>query len=325
MTELPDPRGPSYRLPSPPPPDPTGWHELRRRALGTLWPPRNAAWAGILALAVSAAGLYGLWFQATLPGRLPSETDWKAAAGVIAREARPGDAVVLAPTWAERAREILPERIPARPELPLPVLALPSLGPEEDLRGIRRVWLLSLPGAPGGTGPAALQLTARAGTVEGPMRLGQLELTRFDLKVPFLPLWTLPDRLASASVEADGATVVAETREVRFLPRNCVVARWPGPGLEPVVIRLKAIPLGVGLTGRAALVGDSPAGGSATVRVQADGIEVARAEATPGRPDGESLAVDASRLPPGVHQLAVEIVPSGPLPRGVCVDLVALP
>ena len=52
MTELPDPRGPSYRLPSPPPPDPTGWHELRRRTLSTLWPPRSVAWAGLLARAV---------------------------------------------------------------------------------------------------------------------------------------------------------------------------------------------------------------------------------------------------------------------------------
>jgi hypothetical protein len=274
---------------------------------------------------VSAAGLYGLWFQATLPGRLPSATDWKAAAGVIARAARPGDAVVLAPAWAERAREILPERIPARPEVPLPVLALPSLGPEEDLRGIRRVWLLSLPGAPGGTGPAAAQLAARSGTIEAPMRIGQLELTRFDLKSPFLPLWTLSDRLPSASVQAGSATVAAETREVRFLPRSCVVARWPGPGLDPAVIRLKLAPLGAGLTGRAALAGDSPAGGSASVRIRVDGVEVARAEATPGRPDGEPLRVDASRLPPGGHEFSVEIVPSGPVPRGVCVDLAALP
>jgi hypothetical protein len=157
------------------------------------------------------------------------------------------------------------------------------------------------------------------------MRLGQLELTRFDLQVPFLPLWTLSGRPASATVDAGGATVAAETREVRFLPRSCVVARWPGPGLEPVVIRLRSIPLGVGLTGRAALIGDPAADGSATVRVQVDGIEVARADATPGRPDGEPLAVDTTRLPPGSRQLSVEIAPSGPLPRGVCVDLVALP
>ncbi len=325
MTELPDPRGPSYRLPSPPPPDPTGWYELRRRARSTLWPPRDIAWAALLALAVAGAGLYGLWFQATLPGRLPSPTDWKAAAGVIAREARPGDAVVLAPAWAERAREILPERIPSRPEVLLPVLALPSLGPDEDLRGIRRIWLLSLPGAPGGTGPAAAQLASRTASIEGPTRIGQLELTRHDLATPFLPLWTLSDRLPSASVAAGGATVTAQTREVRFLPRSCVVARWPGPGLDPVVIRLKSIPLGVGLVGRAALAGDSPAGGSASVRVRVDGVEVARAEATPGRPGGEPLRVDTSRLPPGGHELSVEIVPSGPVPRGVCVDLVALP
>jgi hypothetical protein len=91
------------------------------------------------------------------------------------------------------------------------------------------------------------------------------------------------------------------------------------------VIRLEAVPLGVGLTGRAALIGDAPAGGSASVRVRVDGVEVARAEATPGRPDGEPLRVDASRFPVGAHELSVEVVPSAPVPRGVCIELAALP
>ncbi len=323
MNEHPDPRGPTYRLPSPPPPDPTGWYELRRRAR-TVWPPGDRAWASLFALAVSAAGLFGLWFQATLPGRLPSPTDWKAAAAVITREARPGDAVVLAPPWAERAREILPERIPARPEVALPILAFPSLDPEEDLRGVRRVWLLSFPGAPGGTGPVASRLAPRAASVEGPMQLGQLELTRYDLETPVLPLWSLVDRLPSASVQTRDARVTAETREVGFLPRSCVVARWSGPGLDPVVIRLASLPLGISLVGRVALAGNAP-GGGASVRVKVDGVEVARADATPGRPAGQPLRFDASRLPPASHEVTVEIVPSGPVPGGVCIDLAALP
>lgn len=323
MTQPPDPRGPTYRLPEPPPPDPTGWHELRRKARATLWPPSDVAWAALLAFGVSAAGLYGLWFQATLPGRLPSSTDWKAVAAVLARDARPGDAVALAPPWAERAREILPERLPSRPEVALPVLAYPSYAEGvEDLPGIARVWLVSLPGAPGGTGSIAAQLAARSTAVEGPVRLGRLALTRHDLRAPTMPLWSLADRLHSASI-LGAAPVGREVREVGFLPRSCVVARFPGPSPEPVVLRLPATPLGVALRGHVGLVGD-PSGGapSVSLRVKVDGVELGRAQASAAwRP----LTLDTSRLPPTVHEVTVEIVPSGPLPLGVCVDLVALP
>ncbi len=326
MTQPPDPRGPTYRLPEPPPPDPTGWYELRRKARATLWPPRDIAWAALLAVAVSAAGLYGLWFQATLPGRLPSSTDWKAVAAVLARDARPGDAVALAPPWAERAREVLPERLPSRPEVPLPVLAYPSYAEGvEDLPGISRVWLLSLPDAPGGAGSIAAQLAARSSVVEGPVRIGRLALTRNDLRAPLAPLWSLSDRLHSASIEGS-APAAREVREVGFLPRSCVLARFPGPGAEPLVLRLPAAPLGVALRGHMGLVGD-PSGGapSVSVRVKVDGVELGRAEASAARPAWIPFTVDTSRLPPTAHEVTVEIVPSGPLPLGVCLDLVALP
>jgi hypothetical protein len=326
VTQPPDPRGPTYRLPEPPPPDPTGWYELRRRARATLWPPRDVAWAALLAAAVSAAGLYGLWFQATLTGRLPSSTDWKALATLLARDTRPGDAVALAPPWAERARQILPERLPSRPEVPLPILAYPSYAEGvEDLPGIRRVWLVSLPDAPGGAGPIAAQLAARSDAVEGPIRIGQLALTRHDLRAPRIPIWSLADRLHAASTQG-AAAVTRETREVGFLPRTCVVARFPGPGAEPVVLRLPATPLGVVLRGHAGLVGD-PSGGEPPVslRVKVDGVELGRAEAAAGTPAWRPFLVDTSRLSAASHEVAVEIVPSGPLPRGVCVELLALP
>ena len=326
MTQLPDPRGPTYRLPEPPPPDPTGWYELRRKARATLWPPRDIAWAALLAAAVSAAGLHGLWFQATLPGRLPSSTDWKALAMVVARDVRAGDAVALAPPWAERAREILPERIPSHPGVPLPVLAYPSCAEGvEDLPGIRRVWLVSLPGVPGGTGRIAADLAARSAALDGPLRIGQLALTRYDLRSPMIPLWSLADRLPTASIQG-AAAVARETREVAFLPRTCVVARFPGPGAEPVVLRLSAVPLGSTLRGHAALVGD-PSGREPPVslRVKVDGVVMGRVDASAGAPGWEPIVIDTSRLPPDGHEVAVEIIPSGPLPRGVCIELLALP
>jgi hypothetical protein len=284
------------------------------------------AWAALLAVAVVAAGAYGLWFQATLPGRLPSSTDWKAVAALVARDARPGDAVALAPPWAERAREILPERIPARPEASLPILAYPSYAEaDEALLGVRRIWLVSLPAAPGGTGLIAAQLGARSDTVEGPLRIGQLTLTRYDLRSPSIPLWSLVDLLPSALVQG-GAVIARETREVGFLPRTCVVARFAGPDPAPAVLRLTAAPVGVALRAHVGLAGDvSGSRASASVRVMLDGVEMGRVDASASAPAWRTFQVDTSRLPPVRHEVSVEIVPSGPIPRGVCVDLVALP
>jgi hypothetical protein len=327
VNELPDPRGPTYRIPPPPPPDPTGWHELRRRAGSTLWPPRPVAWAGLFALLVACAGLYGLWFQATLPGRLPSATDWKAAAAVIARDARPGDVVALAPAWAERAREVLPERLPARPDVALPVLALPSYAAaDEELPGVRRVWLLSLPDAPGGPGPAAAQLAARSTAVEPPLRLGRIELARYDVARPLLAGWSLSERLPTATLEGGVATPVArEIREVAFLPRHCVVARFPAPRPVPLRLRLPPAPVGASLRGHVGLVGDPvPGDARAAVTLRVDGEEVARAEAGP-RPAWVPLRADTSRLPHGPHEVSVEIAPTGALPLGVCVELLSAP
>jgi hypothetical protein len=62
-----------------------------------------------------------------------------------------------------------------------------------------------------------------------------------------------------------------------------------------------------------------------SLRVKVDGVELGRAEASAAPPAWKPFRVDTSRLPPIPHEVTVEIVPSGPLPLGVCVDLVALP
>ncbi len=325
MNSRPDLHGPTYRLPSPPPPDPTGWHALRRRTRAVLWPPQPVAWAGLLAFAVVAAGAAGLWFQATLPGRLPTATDWTAAAALVGRDLRPGDAVAIAPAWAERAREVFSDRLPARPEVAVPVLALPSLAEvDAPLPGVRRVWLVSLPDVPGGPGPAAEQLRARASRVEGPARVGRLEVARYDLAAPLAPSWTMAGALASARVEGGGPPPTREVREVGFLPRDCVVLRFPGPEPRPVTLRFGAVPVGRVLRGHAGLVGDPPRGApSVSIRVLVDGDEVARAAAS--GPSFTPFAADTARLASAGRDLVVEAAPSGPLPRGACVDLWSVP
>ena len=168
-------------------------------------------------------------------------------------------------------------------------------------------------------------LAGRSGPVEGVVPVGRLTLTRYDLHAPLIPLWSLPELLAGAKVTGDAA-VSRETREVGLLPRTCVVARFAGPDPKPAVLRIPALPLGAALRGHVGLVGDvSGSRSSASIRVKVDGVEMARAEAAAGAPAWRRFQLDTSRLPPTRHEIEVEIVPSGPLPRGVCVDLVALP
>jgi hypothetical protein len=207
------------------------------------------------------------------------------------------------------------------------VLALPSYAAaDEDLAGVRRVWLLSLPDAPGGPGPASAQLAARSAPTEPSLRLGRIELTRFDLAKPLLPAWSLSERLPT--VHAGGAALTREIREVAFLPRHCVVARFPAPPAPPsgpTVLRLPPAAVGTSLLGHVGLVGDpAPGAGTAKVAVRVDGTELARAEAGP-RSGWVPFRADTARLPPGPHEVSVEVSPTGALPLGVCVELLSVP
>ncbi|HEX8699767.1 MAG TPA: hypothetical protein VF815_13070, partial [Myxococcaceae bacterium] len=53
-----------------------------------------------------------LLFYVRLPQRLPTEADYAAVKARIQAELRPGDAVLLFPWWAERARLYVPPEVP---------------------------------------------------------------------------------------------------------------------------------------------------------------------------------------------------------------------
>src|SRR5512138_365707 len=177
-----------------------GWGALAARAWRQRPPgPRLAAIAF-----VCGAGLAGAWAivaQARLPGRLPSARDWDAVRALVERDARPGDAVVLSPPWAERAREVLPAATP--------VLARARWA-GEDMLGVKRVWLLSVPRAPGFSWDPELDLLDRASREMPAEAIGAFEVAVLDLAYPTIPLAFLPDRLAGATVTLGGAACAVD-------------------------------------------------------------------------------------------------------------------
>jgi hypothetical protein len=276
-------------------------------------------------------GAGGLAFWWTLPRRLPSERDWREAAALVAREAAPGDAVALAPWWAERAREVLPPG--------LPVLAFPRLA-GEDLPGVRRVWLLSLARAPGYRGDVERDLRARGATAPVPLRAGALAIARFDLAAPSLPLAFLPDRLASAEVAVGarrcgagagggfacgGAAVAREVREVDLLPRACLSARL-GSG-EPLRVTFPSVPLGRTLRAHLGVVGEAALGGEAPVRlvVNVAGGGAAAVEVEAEEVGWRALSLETAALAGGAAEVTLTVNAARGDARPLCVDAYTLP
>ena len=59
-----------------------------------------------------AAGVFALAFQLWLPSTHVAESDYQAVAQTLTNERQPGDVVLLAPWWTERARIYVPEGLP---------------------------------------------------------------------------------------------------------------------------------------------------------------------------------------------------------------------
>ncbi|WP_242373272.1 hypothetical protein, partial [Anaeromyxobacter sp. SG26] len=253
------------------------------------------------------------------------------ARALLERDARPGDAVALAPAWAERAREVIP---PA-----LPVLARTGRG--EDLPGVRRVWLLSLPGAPGYDWQTELGLISRAARSTAAQRLGALEVTRHELASPTLPLAFLPDRLAQAEVSLGNAPCTAEgnafscaatpalsvertVREVDGVPRPCLSATIDAPPGAPLALRFPGVPIGHALRGHAGAAGGGSRalGAPLRVAVQVDGEEVGAAEIS-----GVGFApfeLSTGHLAGGLHDVTLVLTSAG-APGALCLDAETLP
>jgi hypothetical protein len=283
-----------------------------------------------LAAAVALTGVEAVLFRAGLPERLPSDLDWRAAGALVARDARPGDAALVSPPWAERARSALPGAVP--------LLPLRRAG-DEDLVGVRRVWLVSLPQAPGSSGRSAADLSARAVAVDGPQRLGALEVTLYTIAAPTLPLAYLPDLLAGAEVQAgdrpcpsagargfhcppSAARVAREVREVNGVVRPCILVA-PDPAAEvPLAAAFPAVPIGRLLRGQAAAAG--PGGAPARLAVSIDGEMVGTVGIAN---DGawRAFELDTGRFAGGARRVTLVLPGAAPDAPPVCVEVMSLP
>jgi len=323
-----------------------------RAAAGAAWrgrPPLARALALAFAVGTLGLGANGLAWPLLLARRLPRPLDWAAAAALLERDARPGDAVVVSPAWAERAREILPAIAP--------VLHRPRAA-GDDLPGVRRVWLLSLRGMPGRRDAGSSHAT-RPGALPA-LRLGSLELGREDLADPLLPIAFLPDRVDSLSVSTGGADcerdraaflcppppagvdaavregpaaagpgaapvrVERTLREVDGAPRACLSVEPGGPLGAPLVLDFPGLTVGRLLRGHAGLAGEAPRGEPPVVRVsvQIDGEEAGAAE-VPLR-GWAAFQVDTTRFAARGRDVSLVITSARPA-GALCLDAVIVP
>jgi hypothetical protein len=165
---------------------------------------------------LTAAGIAALYFQLSLPRRLPSEGDYRDVAAALAKESKEGDVVLLYPWWAERARLFVPRSLPV----------VGYLGSDTDpLRTFPRIWVLAQPNLPRSDVKAFERrfIPGRA-ALGSPRRFGNLELSLYRNSL-YRPI------VFSAAAEHASARVYIEEPDHRQLdcPFDGKVHRCPGP------------------------------------------------------------------------------------------------
>jgi hypothetical protein len=270
-----------------------GW--IRRTWAARPPQPRLAAQGLVAALVL--LGLASLDARGRLADRLPSALDWRALNALLERDARPGDLVAILPPWLERARQVVPAR--------LPVLASSALD-TEWLPGVRRVWLVAASGVTR-LGPL-LPLAGRAGS-SVTQQVGRLQVTRLDLAEPVIPVASL--------AEWTGTTL--RWREVQGVARRCMeLLPGAGPQARPEPPPLL---LGSALAGHAALLPPATVG-RARLLIRLDGAPPVPVEVT-SRDGWQPFLVDTTRFARTPHRVSLEW--EAPPGAGLCVEALVLP
>ncbi len=284
-----------------------------------------------------AAAVLSLAYYLRLPGTLPSEADYRAAAADIASQARDGDAVLLSPHWAERARLFVTG---------VPVLNLGRAPAREDLYRFRRIFLLALPELPRSS-PGAEEAFLRSIDFKpaGPAQPhGRLSVRLFENPAPAIPRFDFTAGVADAHVfirRPDGSEelcprredrhpcpragwidVHAELKEIAAKPQRCV---WAHPaGSEPLVIEYPDVELGDELRVMGGIVGQivyrTENYGTVLMEVKVDGQRLGSMDFPPGKPGEKRARFDTRALKGARHTVSFEVSAANPDMRHFCFD-----
>jgi hypothetical protein len=288
--------------------------------------------AGFLVVALLALG-----FQAWLPSVLPTESDERTVAAVLATEAQPSDVVLLHPWWTDRARLFLPEGLPI----------VGYLGDESDaLLEHPRIWVLSEPEL-----PRTQEATFASGFFPGRTRLGAerrfgpyaLSLYRNGRYRPVR--FSAAEALKTASVAVDvpgagsspcipegagfrcpgGARVEASLHEVLYRPSLCLYVVPPG-GKGSVELTLQSVPKAEALRLEAAIIwehawkhGNNLTPLHARLADADSGAPLAAVTVEPGH---EGFV--AAEVPGGASRLKLSVQSDNAHERETCIQLRAL-
>lgn len=287
--------------------------------------PQGALIEGAVLAAVGAACLA---FQLWLPSTRVDEADYEAVARALEAERQPGDVVLLAPWWAERARLHVPAGLPV-------VGYLRSDG--DDLKRHPRVWVLSqprLPNAQLGEFERAF-LPGRAPLGEA-RRFGNLALQLYQNGRARPVAFDAAEALPRAQVYLEqpdgtrqpcawsgaghrcpnGRVVAREWHEVRFQPLDCVRLDAPG-GATRVVVEFDGVPATatLGLEGGYFWEFGAHASTSSTLGLEVNGVTHAL--------DLPNLVEKLHRLevPGGGGRVRLWLSSPSPVARHVCATL----
>lgn len=216
-------------------------------------------WPLIEGAVLALVGLAALAFQLWLPSTHVAEADYQAVAKVLEAERQPGDVVLLAPWWTERARLYVPD-------------GLPVVGYQGSdgaaLERHARIWVLAQPRQPNaGLGAFERAFLPSRTEVGGERRFGNLSLRLFRNGRVRPVTFDGAEALARAQVYlegpdgsrqpcgwtgqgfrcANGRSVAREWHEVHFAPWDCVRLEAPG-GPTRLVVEYADVPPGDALT-----------------------------------------------------------------------------
>ncbi len=285
----------------------------------------EAALVGVVAIAC-------LIFQLWLPSTHVAESDYQAVAQILQTEAQPGDVVLLAPWWTERARVYVPSGLPV----------VGYQGCDRDaLETHPRIWLLSQPSQPRAGLSDFMQNFGPGRTAQGDARaFGNLRLQLFTNGKSHPVVFDASERLPTAraylqnpagetrACEFDGhgfrcpqSTVATEWHEINFAPHHCIHFNPVGSGLA-LTLEFSQVPAADTLALTAGYIWDrgyfhSPDIGEARLTLDVNGQ---RSELPLPPPTVPLQRVEQQHTPEGAT-VKVSVTATNPNARDLCFEL----